>query len=558
MPTTIHGDSKAAGQRKPALALPAWQTEKLKLVLISVSIANLCFLFIWKQVLGLAEDAAMRYFQDRPPHLGMLLALIADASVLTLLVLGFGVLCGARNKRARGVGVAGLSLFGLLAFYQLQRFCTEMLEEWKPEQSWKILKIALACVLAFVVVRYPRRLLRFVIGVLLIVSPVFLVLALNGVWQYETNDLHQARNETPAPMLAGTRDRPHLVWIIFDELDDRMLFDVRPQRIQLREFDRLRAESVYGKALTPSTDTLWAMPSFFLGRRVVQVGLHTNRLLVEFSKGGPWVDASTLPNVFRSARAAGLNTGLVGWHHPYCRIFGNDLSDCSWMSFGGPVVRVEKLLRDRSFLDQAVYLVSWQARWSVPRIIEPLHWVAPEPEEARMWREQQISAMQFIVANASRMLRNPDLNLVFIHIPTPHPAGIWDTQARKFTLGNSDYIDNLSLADATLGQIRGLMEQTGEWNASTVLISGDHPYRTGMWMDSSIWTPEMARLTQSRWHPYVPLFLKLPGQHVEVDYTKEFNNVLSPDLALQILKGELKSPAEVVSWLDAHAGSSLR
>jgi arylsulfatase A-like enzyme len=165
--------------------------------------------------------------------------------------------------------------------------------------------------------------------------------------------------------------------------------------------------------------------------------------------------------------------------------------------------------------------------------------------------------MKFTVSNSLRMLRDPDLNLVFLHIATPHPAGIWDTRAKRYTLEDSDYVDNLALADKTLGDFRRLMEQLGEWDRTTVLISGDHPYRTGMWMDSSIWTEEMARLTRSRWHPYVPFFLKLPGQHSGVEYTTEFNNVLSGDLALDILKRQLKTPEEVVSWLNAHAAASL-
>jgi arylsulfatase A-like enzyme len=156
------------------------------------------------------------------------------------------------------------------------------------------------------------------------------------------------------------------------------------------------------------------------------------------------------------------------------------------------------------------------------------------------------------------MLRNPDLNLLFLHIPTPHPAGIWDSRDGRFTLQNADYIDNLALADKTMGHIRKLMEQLGTWDTSTVLVTSDHPYRTGMWMDSSIWTPEMARITQGHSQPYVPFFLKLANQHSGNEYTTEFNNVLSGDLALAILEGRLKTQDEAASWLNANARTSLQ
>jgi arylsulfatase A-like enzyme len=215
-------------------------------------------------------------------------------------------------------------------------------------------------------------------------------------------------------------------------------------------------------------------------------------------------------------------------------------------------------VRAQPLYKKALYLLDWQARWSVPALIEPWHLVDEFPDAVRIWREEDIGAMRYITANGFRMLRNPSLNLVFIHIPVPHPPGIWDTRDKRFTLENSNYIDNLALADATLGQIRSVMEEQGNWDSSTVLISGDHPYRPALWESRRLLKGEMAAVTQSRPFPYVPFFLKLPGQHSEVDYTKAFNNVLNADLALEILKGQLKTPQEVVSWLDAQAASSLR
>jgi hypothetical protein len=505
------------------------------------------------------QDPAVRYFQETAPHTGLLLALIADICFLAVVVFGFALLSTFENKPAKRIGVAGLIAAGIVGFYQVQRFISESLEQWKAGESWRVAKIALICLFVLLAVRFRRRTRPFIAGVLLILSPAFIVLALNGLWRYRTVDLPRVADASHARMIAGTRSRAHLVWIVFDELDARMLFAARPQRIELPQFDRLRAEALYGtRTRAPSTDTLWSMPAFILAKKVVRVDLDTRKLGVSFQSHGRFIDAASLPNVFREARAGGLNTGLTGWHHPYCLIFGSDLSDCSWMSFGGQAVRVEKLLRGRSFVEGAWYLFDWQARYSVPRIIEPLHWVAAEPEESTMWRKEQTEAMQFIVGNSLRMLRNPDLNFLFLHIPTPHPAGIWNSRNGRFTLENSDYVDNLALADKTMGDIRKLMEQLGTWDASTVLVTSDHPYRTGMWMDSSIWTEEMARITQGRIQPYVPFFLKLPGQHAGIEYTMEFNNVLSGDLALAILEGRLKRQEEAASWLSINARASLQ
>lgn len=490
--------------------------------------------------------------------MGLLLALVFDVCLLGSFVFLCGVLQEARVKAIRYFGFSGLIAFGVLALYQIERFCTKAVLESKFGDYWLFFKIPVVCVLLFLIVRFRRRVPQAIVALLLIASPLFPILMLSGLWSYSTVDLRRVADEKPSPMLPGGRLRPRLVWIIFDELDDRMLFAARPGSIEIPEFYRLRSQSIYGPARAPGKATLWSMPSFLLGKRVVTLKLDTSLLDVKFGKRDSFENAASLPNVFRSARIFGLNSGLTGWHHPYCRVFGSDLNDCSWASFGMRAIVVERLLRTRSFLRNALYLLNWQARWSVPILVEPTHWVASEPEESRMWRQEQIEDMRFIMGNALRMLRDPDLNLIFIHLPVPHPAGIWDTRAKKFTVENSTYFDNIALSDAALGQIRGEMEQMRDWDSSTVIVSSDHPYRTETWKATSFWKPEMARVTRNRQEIYVPFFLKLPGQRSAVQYKTEFNNVVTADLALQILKGQVKTSGDAVQWLDAHAAASLR
>jgi hypothetical protein len=46
--------------------------------------------------------------------------------------------------------------------------------------------------------------------------------------------------------------------------------------------------------------------------------------------------------------------------------------------------------------------------------------------------------------------------------------------------------------------------------------------------------------------------LKLKGQRAGVIYQPSFNTVLSQDLLLALLRGELSSPPDVTAWLDRH------
>src|SRR5581483_3526333 len=154
-----------------------------------------------------------------------------------------------------------------------------------------------------------------------------------------------------------------------------------------------------------------------------------------------------------------------------------------------------------------------------------------------------------------RMVRNPKLNMVYIHLPVPHLPAIWDSRRQALTTGESSYLENLELADAVLGRIRRELEATGQWDQTTVLVSADHPFRP-MWSDwhaNEFADPQIQALTQGKWHPFVPFLLKLPNQHHEQEYTRSFNSIISGDLLLAVLEDKIHNPDEAVKWLDTHA-----
>jgi hypothetical protein len=41
-------------------------------------------------------------------------------------------------------------------------------------------------------------------------------------------------------------------------------------------------------------------------------------------------------------------------------------------------------------------------------------------------------------------------------------------------------------------------------------------------------------------------------------YGKEFNSVLSADLIMAALEGDVKTPEQVTQWLDSHRAASLQ
>jgi hypothetical protein len=80
MPAALHGNREAGSEGTTALPLPAAKTGRLDALLLSVSIATLAFLAIWRHVLAYAGRSETRYFEASAPHLGIFLALLADVA----------------------------------------------------------------------------------------------------------------------------------------------------------------------------------------------------------------------------------------------------------------------------------------------------------------------------------------------------------------------------------------------------------------------------------------------------------------------------------------------
>jgi hypothetical protein len=112
-----------------------------------------------------------------------------------------------------------------------------------------------------------------------------------------------------------------LVWIVFDELDERVAFGRRPSSLELPAFDRLRRESLVAtSAYAPGSWTLDALPTLWVGRPVAEAleeGPSVLRLTYADDQETRVLEASA--TVFGQVRGAGRGIGLVGWYHPYCR-----------------------------------------------------------------------------------------------------------------------------------------------------------------------------------------------------------------------------------------------
>ena len=175
---------------------------------------------------------------------------------------------------------------------------------------------------------------------------------------------------------------------------------------------------------------------------------------------------------------------------------------------------------------------------SIP-LVDRLDWLRPLGLSVlRFDGLDHIKAYQACCRAAIPVVANRGFNLILIHWPVPHMPGIYSRcQGDLDYSGRGTYIDNLALVDRTLLEIRRAMETAGVWDSTTVLLSADHFYRN-------------ATLLDGKSDHRVPFLLKLAGQTTRSDYKRPFNTVVTHDLVLAILRGELQEPESVARWLD--------
>jgi len=260
------------------------------------------------------------------------------------------------------------------------------------------------------------------------------------------------------------------------------------------------------------------------------------------------------PNVFKQARALGVNAALVGWHHPYCRVLGDSLVRCLDEVGGHPTAG---LLREINATEDGVLkTVGLLFRLQGANIAEMFRNTGLSTSEnlnESSVQRRQLQQYFRIRDRAYADATDPRIGLLFIHFPLPHLFAIYDRRTRDFTLSSStSYFDNLALADRTFAELRRALEQAGLWESTSLLITADHGLRPELWRGRYNWNDELERLTANGPSLTVPFIVKLAGHNEGLTYDKPFSNVVSSALVLAMLTGQVSTGHDAIEWLEAH------
>jgi hypothetical protein len=466
----------------------------------SIGLSSILLVMNYGDLLGGGADVRMHV----PYGLtGICLAQIADIVVLGLVI--FAVLAALENRRfypfVRLLTAISMPPYILWRAQQLIPFVTA--DNLIPFVA--VLWTALVLLLFFKFKLSYRRMMRLgeAVGVFLFVFAVSSIVQIFIVmlWKPGPQQINAAWQTAPQP----PRDHPRIVWIVFDELSYDQLFEHRAHGLALPNFDALRSQSTLFTNVQPAgVKTVKIIPSLLTGREVddFRFSFH-NQFKVHYAGVRGWHPVHGSQTVFADAQQQGWRTAAVGWYNPYCAIYGNALDSCYFQNLD----RIDGLMAQRDTF--------WRNTFS------PLQQMVREIKApARAGRDictydvrQRYHTHIDLQQHTRELLHTDQADLLFLHMSVPHSPNIWSRINDNYTqFCDSSYLDNLALADRTLGNIVAELQASPRWKDTTLIVEGDHSWRVYLWDWLPAWTDEDDAASHGDFDPRPALLIHQPGQ----------------------------------------------
>ena len=358
--------------------------------------------------------------------------------------------------------------------------------------------------------------------------------------------LHQ-----PAEVVAAkvVKEPVRIIWILLDELSYQQVYQRRFSGLQLPAFDQLAKDSTVFTNVVPTANfTERAIPSLLNGHVIGgNEATADGMLLIRSSKANGWSRFDERDTVFQDAINAGYSTAVVGWYNPYCRILSDVLDNCYWVD---DYTVKNGLISDGTF--ESNLASSADTLLEAPRVRDLIRSTLHIPAKTEHAENEHLEDYRDLRAAGDRVLLDRSERFVFLHLPIPHPDGIYDRRKHRLTTGPATYIDNLALADRYLAHVRKLLEGSGQWDSSVILVMGDHSWRTSLvWKALPGWAPEEQQASRGQFDERPAYIVKLAGETMGSSIDTAFNAVSTRALVDEVLEGKINTPEELKVWVQS-------
>jgi hypothetical protein len=325
-------------------------------------------------------------------------------------------------------------------------------------------------VLAFLT--YKCRRPRFVAGLYRLFVTVVAVFALLAAYRAVPAVFAELVGAWKRPSASAPRLQRSVLWIIYDEMDRNELKRLSGTGL-LPHFDRVQASALSAtQAYSPSSRTLTSIPMLLTGTPLEAVEIAGRELTVARTAAAhqPLRDSS---NVITSVQSRFGPVRLLGFYHPYCRLFPA-IADCrSYTIANVPGV--------------ANYLAVAAHTLTLSQSKKVLKWLGIDPGWYGMdWVDQMAHIARRQSRDIAAGLQLGSAALHFLHLNVPHLPGnkfAYETFAQQAqrTATADGYPLNLRLADWMLGAILQQIAAAPPHIEILLIISGDHGRRPDNW-----------------------------------------------------------------------------
>lgn len=314
-----------------------------------------------------------------------------------------------------------------------------------------------------------------------------------------------------------------MLWLIFDEWDQRLSFTHRLPGTALPAVNRLASMSFVGKRALAveagrpvrSMSTGISMPSLLYAKRVVAEQIvDTARMDLVFADGSR-ARFGEAPNYFSLARARGWNTAVGGWYLPYCRSFGAQVSSCYWDQ-----------MYDRA---DAAGPGFTEASWQETKLLAESSLFGPFGQ--RMTAFRHANEYKALADFALRTAADAGIGCALVHFNIPHGPYFYNAAN-----GHTGYDATLPLLDRTVAEVLEALARSGLAGKTALILSADHPARFPTRIDGGE-------------DVHVPFIVHLPGEQTGMTFDAEFSALATVPLALAIAAGEVATPEAVAKFV---------